>query len=801
MSRVSGVIPNLINGISQQPPQLRLSTQGNSQINAHSTPLEGLTNRPTTRHLALLANSLASDAHVHFINRDAVERYVVTCDGTTLKVYDLEGTSKTVTISNYADASASSAYFNVSDPKTELRFLTVADYTFVLNRTKTVAMTADVKTARPYECLINVKAGNFGRTYKVRIDGTTKATYVVPNGDVATDVVQTDTVVIATELYDDLVTAGYSSAPWTITRYQNCLHLRNTTTDFAVAVEDGYNGLAMSVAKDTVQRFTDLPSFGPHGFAIKVTGDSANTFDDFWLEFEKPASSNNNSSGVWVECASPGTLTTFSNKTMPHQLVRNVDGTFTFGPVSWDTRTVGDATVAPPPSFIGLELKDLFFHKNRLGFLCDENVVMSKSGDFFDFWRGTMVTVLDDDYIDVSTTHTKVSTMEHAVPFDGRLLLFSEFTQFELSADGFLSPNTVALTPKSSFESDIGCKPITDGRSVYFTNERGAYGSVYEFDKDAIDVSYRALDTTSHVPKYIPNSIWKIASSSGVDTLIAVTDGDLDALYVYKSYFVGDEKVQSSWSRWDLPGVSRIFDAEIIDAAVYLVVQRDTKVYLENLSLAPNAADEGATYLTRLDRKVTSADMAAGTYSAITDLTTYTLPYAVPTADEAIFVACTREVVGDASAAGVQITIDDITTTTIKLEGDTTALPLWFGYRVAMEYEFSTQLVRQDSPNGGLNVISEGRLQLHYLNLEFGNTAYFQVEVTAEDRAMKTYTFSRPTMSSTNPLTTESSRYKVPIMTRADTVSIKIVSDSYLPLAILSAEWTGQYMVRHQRLS
>lgn len=798
MPRVSGVIPNLINGISQQPPQLRLATQGEAQINGHSTPLEGLTNRPTTRHLAQLATSLASDAAVHFINRDEDERYVVTCDGTTLKVYDFAGNAKTVTLSPPVTPGA---YFNVADPVNDLRFLTVADYTFLLNRTITVEMEGAVVTTRPYEALINVKAGNFGRKYEVKINGTQKALYQVPNGDVATDVIQTDTVVIATELYNDLVTAGYNTAPWAVTRYQNAIYLRNNTTNFAIAVEDGYNGQALTVAKDAIQRFADLPGFGPDGFVIRVTGDTANSFDDYWLKFEKAASDDNNSVGVWSETSAPGSTYMFDPDTLPHQLVRNVDGTFTFSRIEWDHRTVGDATLAPEASFVGGEILDMFFHKNRLGFLCDENVIMSKSGDFFDFWRGTMTTVLDDDPIDISTTHTKVSIMEHAVPFDGRLLLFSAFTQFELTAEGFLSPNTVALTPKSSFISDVGCKPITDGRAIYFANTRGAYGSVHEFGKDDIDVSYRAVDTTSHVPKFIPNTIKKIVSSSGVDTLIAFTDGDLDALYVYKSFFAGDERLQASWSRWDLPGCQRIFDAEIIDSVLYLVIQRDTKVFLESLSLAPNAADTGATYLTRLDRKVSSADMAAGSYSLGTGLTTYTLPFTVPTADEAIFVACSREVSGNVAPAGVQEVISDITGTTIKLQGDTTLVPLWFGYRVAFEYEFSTQLVRQDSPNGGMNVLSEGRLQMHYLSLEFGNTAFFEVEVTAVDRTMKTYTFSRPTMSSTNPLTTESSRYKVPIMTRADTVTIKIVSDSYLPLAILSAEWTGQFMVRHQRLS
>ena len=42
MSLVSASIPNLINGVSQQPPSLRLKTQAEVQQNGLSTVVEGL---------------------------------------------------------------------------------------------------------------------------------------------------------------------------------------------------------------------------------------------------------------------------------------------------------------------------------------------------------------------------------------------------------------------------------------------------------------------------------------------------------------------------------------------------------------------------------------------------------------------------------------------------------------------------------------------------------------------------------------------------------------------------------------
>ena len=51
MALVSKSIPNLINGVSQQPPALRLPTQGETQENGLSDVVDGLKKRPPTKFL------------------------------------------------------------------------------------------------------------------------------------------------------------------------------------------------------------------------------------------------------------------------------------------------------------------------------------------------------------------------------------------------------------------------------------------------------------------------------------------------------------------------------------------------------------------------------------------------------------------------------------------------------------------------------------------------------------------------------------------------------------------------------
>ena len=54
MALVSKNIPNLINGVSQQPAALRLESQGEVQENGFSDVVEGLKKRPPTKFIRKL---------------------------------------------------------------------------------------------------------------------------------------------------------------------------------------------------------------------------------------------------------------------------------------------------------------------------------------------------------------------------------------------------------------------------------------------------------------------------------------------------------------------------------------------------------------------------------------------------------------------------------------------------------------------------------------------------------------------------------------------------------------------------
>ena len=78
MPLISGTVPSLINGVSQQPATLRMPTQGEAQINGLSHIARGLEKRPCTEHISKIpeiTSANSNDVFIHTIRRSEDEAY------------------------------------------------------------------------------------------------------------------------------------------------------------------------------------------------------------------------------------------------------------------------------------------------------------------------------------------------------------------------------------------------------------------------------------------------------------------------------------------------------------------------------------------------------------------------------------------------------------------------------------------------------------------------------------------------------------------------------------------------------
>jgi hypothetical protein len=122
-----------MNGISRQPAILRSPDQTEDELNTWGNIATGLSRRPPTQTVRKLTGLTLGDATIHHINRDINERYLVLLDEGSVRVFDeATGDEKTV------NAPLGLAYMDA--PGDSYRAITIADYTFIVNTEKVVAL-------------------------------------------------------------------------------------------------------------------------------------------------------------------------------------------------------------------------------------------------------------------------------------------------------------------------------------------------------------------------------------------------------------------------------------------------------------------------------------------------------------------------------------------------------------------------------------------------------------------------------------------------------------------------------------
>ena len=380
MAVISRAILTLLRGISQSSDALKQPDHADIQDNADSNPVLGLTKRSGFQYVTALSSSTLGNVHIQTINRDANERYVAIFSNGNVRVFELDGTEKTV---NKPDGTA---YLNTSTPRSVMKTVTIADFTFVVNTKITAAMDSTLSGGTGTKAIIFINQATANTTYSVTIDGVTVTDNTSGDSTLSTDTVAAD---LKTGLDSGLT--GF-----TIVRTSPVLYVRkNDNSNFSIDGSDTQGDTKMTIIKDSVQRFTDLPTVSPHGYVVEVKGDEDTNFDNYYVKF---VGNNTTTDGVleegqWEETVEAGIQFKFDYATMPHVLVRQADGNFRFAKVDgdsytlsgvtytlpkWGERTVGDLVSAPNPSFIGNKINNVFFFRNRLGFLAGDNVILSK---------------------------------------------------------------------------------------------------------------------------------------------------------------------------------------------------------------------------------------------------------------------------------------------------------------------------------------------------------------------------------------------------------------------------------------
>lgn len=607
MSLLNVNVPNLLNGVSQQADSLRFATQGGEQINGMSSIVSGLTKRNGAEFVCQLSrNSLRNrNPYVHFINRDENEKYVVLFYGGLekpltyiqdygfIRIWDLQTGNEKKVYGRFEDGSL------------------IASNTPILTY-GTSAGAPEPITGGDQETIGYYDESSFyiGQNPKRNLKAFTVAdsTFVLNTSKT----VRTTPATRPEELTNKTVNRSGTTATVNLGA-----GVSNSVVEIGEVIQVlGTTALAGSVT------VTGKPNGTSFTFDTVDAGSVTYTNS---ISFEKGER-----------------LVPFD---MPHTLIRQADGSFLLERNYWNARGVGTGSSNPNPSFVGKTLNDIFMYRSRLGFLSDENVILSENSQFYNFYRTELSTLLDSDPIDVSTSHSKITILHNAVPFSERLVLFSDEAQFYMTAVDILTPKTASIQQTTEFSVDKNAKPIVVGKNIFFPFNRGNFSGVMEYFITQDTLEFNGIDVTSPIPAYIKNKITKIVSSNNEQIVALITEDSENTIYVYKYFTTDDQKLQASWSKWELGSVNdKILGMEFIDNYLYLVVDKTSNEVLDinqnqdivfqeqstnllKINVQDFYSDSSSDFFVKLDKKIDESQLLNASYNSSTDITTFTLPY------------------------------------------------------------------------------------------------------------------------------------------------------------------------------
>jgi len=678
MPAISQRIDNYLGGVSRQSDDKKLPGQVKECLNGYPDPTFGLTKRPGFKWIKNLGTGTTYDnSRWFYIARTKDERYIgcITpkpnsgygdidiwnVDGTPCTVHfdalpwaastaykvgdrvindsgkmyqcDTEGTSAgsggpTGTGSNISDGTTQWDYVSglvaqsyLSGSRLNYEVLTVQDTSIITNNLVTVAKQADPTFLANRKATVVLSGSPMNNVYTIVIDNNTLTHTSNASGTY-------DSILTAFEnAIDALNISGLSTD-----KYRESLQFTDDNSTISISATGGQAGDSMYVFLDQVDNVTQLPEQTFHGHLVKVINTNS-AEDTYWAKFV--ADNGTSGAGYWSEGLDPALSPGLDASTMPHELVNTETNVFVFRQVIWTERGVGDDKTNSHPSFVGKKIQSGFFYGNRLGFLADDNISMSQSQEFFNFYHTSAQTVTDADPIDLIASTIKPATLHSVLPTTQGLLLFSKDQQFLLSsADGVLTPTTTNVRAISNYDMDTDINPVDMGGIIKFLSKTPSYTRTFGMQTFGQDENPKILDIGRVVNEWVPDSVDTLIASPQ-NKFIAMSDQTSRFIYFYRTYHDGKETLLEAWFNWQLPGTVQTIAVDSDD--FFAVTKQGSQFTLSQSSLSQSPADaiivnnDGQKINPCIDLYTTASNVAGNNkvdYDATNDFSKVFIPWA-----------------------------------------------------------------------------------------------------------------------------------------------------------------------------
>ena len=550
----------------------------------------------------------------------------------------------------------------------------------------------------------------------------------------------------------------------------------------------------INVVAGEVLTVDDLPRQSKHGFVVKVAN-SANEEDDYYLKFF--ANNGLDGEGVWEECVRPGDKTNFDATTMPLQLVRTNSTTFTLSEVAWEGAQVGSTDpdgTNPQSSFVGKTINKMVFFRNRLVMLSDENVIMSRPGNFFNFWAKTAQTFSNVDPIDLSCSSTYPAIVFDAIQVNTGLVIFTKNQQFMLTTDSdILNPNTAKINRLSSYNFNHKTNPVNLGTTIGFLDNANKYSRFFEMSQIRREGEPEVVEQSKVVSQLFEKDL-KIISNSRENGLILFSEEDTPTLYGYRYFTSGNERILQAWFQWTVTGTVQYHC--MLDDALYVVVRNNNKDQLLKYSIKlddnGHFVTAGEDYPIHLDH-CTSVTTGGGTYNSTTNKTTFAKPTGFESSND---IAAYDTDSGTNLGRFADVTING---SNLEITGNWSGETFLIGYQFEMQVELPKIFFTYRAGNATRRD-TRSDLIVHRVKFNFGQVGFYNMEVNRIGKPL----FTQQVESTPADAYDANSvgfvpdvQGVVPCYERNKNLIITVKSKHPSPATIVSYQWEGKYTNRN----
>ncbi len=785
-------IPSLFQGISRQPATIRFPGQVEDAENViFEVETGGFSKRPGTEFIGSLGSVAGDIVDPEF---KPISFRIIKVGGKNYSVRHLEGQLSIHDIETMQEMALEFEHEEDADiinrDPSDLVFMNVLDTTFVLDKTQVVEMTD------PFEVQENWVYGaaqltNSGvedtYSFTIKTESGEKYTKSVNVNDVERGTRDIIGMLRNTSWSDD----GAPPSEFTVWFEGSFIYVRREGGEsFSIETDDPFGSSAWRTAVSRTDSVERLPAKAWNGHRVEIRAPQEE--EGYWLKFSTD-SGEGRGGGFWDETIPDGTENEFDAATMPKTLVRVDESTFRIERPEWDTKKAGGNKLVPKPEFVGKPITDILFFSNRLGFLSGETVFFSGSGDYFRFWPNSGITFEDDDPFGLTNTGSSDSKFAFGVNFRRSLYITADHAQFEVFGQPF-TPNTAAIEIATSYPTGNAIRPETVGDELYFVSSFGNKTALYAYTYMEDTASETAMEVSKHVDSLIDGQVHQMVSNPLTNEIFLLTKEDPSLIYVHRWYYDGQERAQSSWTKFRLPGRS-IRGLDYKDGAIIFLTERiltsGTEVVdrIQDLERYPSTlkAEKALPMTPRLDRQWIGM---TGQYDHVTNRTVLNHPTDNRTRDVSEMTAVLLdEPAENEDDREIELYLDEQRNWYII--GHVNPTQLLFGVKYNAYGELSTQYLRD---NRDVPIIS-GRLQLRQMNVWYAQTGYFKTRVKTKGREDRIYEFNNRTIgSSENKIqshTISDGTFRFLVRSRTDNTRIIFESDSFLPFTITSIAWTG----------